>query len=127
MPPAQHSCSQEQLALGRDLIRPIAPSSAPSCQQASEESGLRITASVKHWQLPLRRRGANILNSILLMTAGGPEGDCDPVVLLALPFDGTLLWVTVCFLGASNTQEEAFLKSFGLDGMEILSVDSDLN
>ena len=31
-----------------------------------------------------------------------------PTMLLVLPFDGISLWVTVCFLGATSTGEEAF-------------------
>ena len=37
-------------------------------------------------------------------------------VLLALPFDGTSLWVIVCFLGNIDTRGEDFCGRFGLDG-----------
>ena len=53
-------------------------------------------------------------------------------VLFVLTFDRTPLWVTVCFLRAISTREEAFvegfeLEGFELDGKEILSMDSALN
>ena len=50
-----------------------------------------------------------------------------PAVLLVLPLDDMPLWVTICFLRAIGTREEAFVEGFGLDGKKILSVDSDLN
>jgi len=33
-------------------------------------------------------------------------------VLLFFPFDGTSLWVVVCFLGTIHTREEAFCEKF---------------
>jgi len=45
------------------------------------------------------------------------------MALMALPFDGILLWVRVCFLGLSALGERVFEEDFGLDGKEILSVD----
>ena len=32
--------------------------------------------------------------------------------LLVLPFDGTSLWVMICFLGAISAMKEAFLRKF---------------
>ena len=33
-----------------------------------------------------------------------------PMALLVLPFDGTPLWVMVCFLGAIGIMEETFFR-----------------
>ena len=35
-----------------------------------------------------------------------------PAALLVFPFDGTPLWVMICFLGAINTREEVFCGRF---------------
>ena len=47
--------------------------------------------------------------------------------LLVLPFDGMPLWVIVCFLEAIGTRERLFVEDFGLDGKELLSMNSYLN
>jgi len=54
-------------------------------------------------------------------SAGG--GTVPLAALLALPFDGTLLWVMICFPGAISNRGEAFCGRLWVDGMEILSMD----
>ena len=46
------SRDREQVAFDRDVIEFIAHSSSLSCRQASERSGLRVTASILCWRLP---------------------------------------------------------------------------
>jgi len=58
----------------------------------------------------------------------GRQGDRATGSVFGLPFDGTLLWVTICILGVINTRREVFLgESFGSYEKETLSVDSNLN
>jgi len=54
------------------------------------------------------------------------RGTVPQKALTVLPFDGTPLWMLVCFIEAINAIEEAFLSKNWV-GKETLSVDSDLN
>jgi len=47
-----------------------------------------------------------------------------PMALMVLPFDGTLLWMLVYFLGAIEARGEVFKEGFGLERRDTSSVDS---
>ena len=62
-----------------------------------------------------------------MLSINDMQGNCAPGGAIGLVFEGPSLWLMVCFLGAVGTGKRFFEEDFGLDVMEILTMDSAFN